>query len=180
MLFLSFLLPLAASKTLRATIFKDVGQTTISVSGTILITQASASDTATIAVSVSGLPPNTQHGYHIHNGVVTGNNCTTSGPHFNPLNKTHGAPTDTERHVGDLGNFQTDASGNANFQVQDSIVTLFGDIAVDTRRAIVIHADPDDLGRGTAANSKSTGNAGARLGCGNFETIADGGGSGKC
>jgi Cu/Zn superoxide dismutase len=33
-------------------------------------------------------------------------------------------------------------------------------------RAVVVHADSDDLGRGGHELSKTTGNAGARIGCG--------------
>lgn len=33
-------------------------------------------------------------------------------------------------------------------------------------RGIVVHADRDDLGRGNFEDSKTTGHAGARLGCG--------------
>ena len=32
-------------------------------------------------------------------------------------------------------------------------------------RAIIVHKDPDDLGKGGDAESKKTGNAGARIGC---------------
>jgi Cu/Zn superoxide dismutase len=44
----------------------------------------------------------------------------------NPHGKTHGAPADEERHVGDLGNFKTDAEGNSVGTVQDKLIKLFG------------------------------------------------------
>lgn len=44
----------------------------------------------------------------------------------NPFGKPHGAPTDADRHVGDLGNFKTDAEGNANGAMQDKLVKLIG------------------------------------------------------
>ena len=44
----------------------------------------------------------------------------------NPFSKEHGAPTDENRHVGDLGNFKTDAQGNSKGSVTDSQVKLIG------------------------------------------------------
>lgn len=51
-------------------------------------------------------------------------------PLVNPFSKTHGAPTDSERHVGDLGNFKTDSQGNAEGSITDEQVKLIGQESV--------------------------------------------------
>lgn len=48
----------------------------------------------------------------------------------NPFSKTHGAPEDEERHVGDLGNFKTDGQGNAKNTITDKHIKLFGEHSV--------------------------------------------------
>jgi len=48
----------------------------------------------------------------------------------NPHSKTHGAPSDDERHVGDLGNFKTDGQGNAQGSVTDKLIKLIGSESV--------------------------------------------------
>ena len=44
----------------------------------------------------------------------------------NPHGKTHGAPDDEIRHVGDLGNFATDGQGNAQGTITDRLIKLIG------------------------------------------------------
>ena len=44
----------------------------------------------------------------------------------NPHSKTHGAPSDEERHVGDMGNFKTDGQGNAKGSMEDKLIKLIG------------------------------------------------------
>ena len=44
----------------------------------------------------------------------------------NPHSKEHGAPSDENRHAGDLGNFTTDAQGNAQGTVTDKLIKLIG------------------------------------------------------
>ena len=44
----------------------------------------------------------------------------------NPHSKTHGAPTDEVRHVGDLGNMKTDGQGNAKGTTTDKLIKLIG------------------------------------------------------
>lgn len=83
----------------------------------------------------------------------------------NPHNKEHGAPDDSNRHVGDLGNFETDGQGNAKGSVSDKFIKLIGPESV-LGRTIVVHAGTDDLGQGGDEESKKTGNAGGRPACG--------------
>lgn len=86
-------------------------------------------------------------------------------PTVNPHNKTHGAPEDSERHVGDLGNFKTDGQGNGKGSIKDSLVKLIGPQSV-LGRTVVVHSGTDDLGKGGNEESKKTGNAGTRPACG--------------
>ncbi|XP_062168080.1 superoxide dismutase [Cu-Zn] 2 [Alnus glutinosa] len=113
---------------------------------------------------ITGLSPGF-HGFHIHAFGDTTNGCNSTGPHFNPLKKDHGAPTDKERHAGDLGNIFAGPDGVAEVSITDKQILLTGPHSI-LGRAVVVHADPDDLGRGGHELSKTTGNAGARVGCG--------------
>ncbi len=53
----------------------------------------------------------------------------------------------------------------AKVDITDKLVSLTGDHSV-IGRSLVVHKDEDDLGLGNHADSKTTGNAGARLACG--------------
>ena len=85
--------------------------------------------------------------------------------HLNPYNKTHGCPGQTERHVGDLGNLYTDNNGKANYSFEDNIIKLRGSKANILGRGLIIHADPDDCGKGGNEASLKNGNAGKRIAC---------------
>ena len=85
------------------------------------------------------------------------------GGHYNPDSVDHGDIN--EGHVGDLGNITADESGMAKFTIEAKRVDLLGDRSV-VGRGIVVHAGPDDLGKGGDAESLKTGNAGDRLACG--------------
>ncbi|KZV37902.1 superoxide dismutase [Dorcoceras hygrometricum] len=113
---------------------------------------------------ISGLSPGL-HAFHIHAHGDTTNGCISTGPHFNPLKKDHGSPADEERHAGDLGNIVAGSDGVAEISITDKQIPLSGEHSI-LGRAVVVHADPDDLGRGGHELSKTTGNAGARVGCG--------------
>ncbi|KAI9657421.1 MAG: Superoxide dismutase [Cu-Zn] [Bathelium mastoideum] len=135
------------------------------IGGTVHFEQESESGPTTISWNITGHDPNAERGMHVHAFGDNTNGCTSAGPHFNPQNKTHGAPSDAERHVGDLGNFKTDGQGSAQGSVQDKLVQLIGPQSV-LGRTIVVHAGTDDLGKGGNEESKKTGNAGGRPACG--------------
>lgn len=128
------------------------------------IWQASESSPVTVSGEISGLKPG-KHGFHIHEFGDNTNGCMSAGPHFNPEKKEHGAPDAAIRHVGDLGNIEADASGVAKISITDKFISLNGANNI-LGRTVVVHADIDDLGLGGHELSKTTGNAGGRLGCG--------------
>lgn len=77
---------------------------------------------------------------------------------------SHGGPNDRIRHVGDLGNIES-RNNVAYINIEDHIISLSGDHNI-IGRAVVVHAMIDDLGKTDHRDSKTTGNAGARLACG--------------
>ncbi|TFY76042.1 hypothetical protein EWM64_g7970 [Hericium alpestre] len=136
-----------------------------SVSGTVTFEQASKSGPVTVIGDLRGLDASAERGFHIHQLGDATNGCISAGPHFNPHGKNHGAPTDSERHAGDLGNIESDRSGVAKFTIKDEQITLNGPLSL-IGRTVVLHAGTDDLGKGNNEESLKTGNAGGRAACG--------------
>lgn len=96
------------------------------MSGTVTFTQESESAPTTISYEITGNDANAKRGMHIHEFGDNTNGCTSAGPHFNPFKKNHGAPEDAERHVGDLGNIETNAEGVAKGTIHDKLISLIG------------------------------------------------------
>ncbi|CAD5216944.1 unnamed protein product [Bursaphelenchus xylophilus] len=135
------------------------------VSGVVWFTQKDGG--VQVDGEIKGLTPG-KHGFHVHQWGDRTNGCISAGPHFNPFKKTHAGPQDSDRHAGDLGNVEADASGVAKFSFVDKVISLSGETNV-VGRSLVIHAGEDDLGRGQGdkkEESLKTGNAGARAACG--------------
>ena len=85
--------------------------------------------------------------------------------HFNPYGKTHGCPGSKNRHVGDLGNLETNATGTSHYKMRDNMIKLRGNKANILGRGLIIHADEDDCGLGEDEASLKTGNSGKRIAC---------------
>lgn len=112
-----------------------------------------------VRIDLIGLRPGS-HGFHIHEkGDCSAPDASSAGEHFNPTEMPHGGPDAERRHAGDLGNVVADDSGKARVSRLDGQLSLEGPASI-VGRAVVVHADPDDLA------SQPSGNAGARVGCG--------------
>ncbi|MEO8152524.1 MAG: superoxide dismutase family protein [Rhizobacter sp.] len=126
--------------------------------GTVWLTQEG--DHVVVRVSVSGLMPNREHGFHVHEkGDCSAPDGSSAGGHFNPAGKPHGAPG-AEHHAGDMPSLKADGSGNANttFEIRG---VLLGTGATDLMgKGLIVHADPDDYA------TQPTGNSGKRIACG--------------
>ena len=132
-----------------------------SVKGTILFKQSAGQPTLIVG-KIQGLEPG-KHGFHIHEYGDLSDGCDSAGAHYNPDNVKHG---DVKKgHVGGLGNVVAGTDGVADLTIVAERVDLLGDRSV-VGRAVVIHKDEDDLGKGGDAESLKTGNAGDRLACG--------------
>jgi Cu-Zn family superoxide dismutase len=117
-------------------------------------------DDVQVTAQVSGLKPNQAHGFHAHEkGDCSSGDGMSTGGHFNPLGKPHGAQ-DGEHHAGDFPALQADASGRATASFVLHGVSLGSGPTDLLGRGLIVHAAPDDY------TTQPTGNSGARIACG--------------
>lgn len=126
------------------------------VSGTVTFTPE-AKGKVKVTARVTGLEPNTKHGFHVHQyGDLSSPKGKATGGHFNPESHDHALPAKEVRHAGDFGNLEANAKGVAELElVVDNITLVHGKDAI-LGRGVIVHAKPDDGGQ-------PTGNAGARI-----------------
>jgi superoxide dismutase, Cu-Zn family len=135
------------------------------VKGQVRFTEDLENNCVHIDLDLQGLKPNFQHGFHVHEYGDLSDGCESMCNHFNPYGKSHGGKESRERHVGDLGNIQTDSQGRSKYRMTDSIIKLRGTKSNIIGRGLIIHADTDDLGLGGNEASLKNGNAGKRIAC---------------
>ena len=128
------------------------------LNGTITLTEQDDQAGLTVKANINGLSPG-KHGFHIHEHA----NCNTqggknAGGHFNPHHVTHGSPTSSTQHLGDLGNLMADHTGHAYLTAHNKQLSFSEQHAIGGR-SFIIHQAPDDF------VSQPTGNAGGRIAC---------------
>jgi Cu-Zn family superoxide dismutase len=128
------------------------------VSGSATFVQVG--DKVRVTASISGLKPNGEYGFHIHEAgdCSSGDGMSAKG-HFNPQGKPHAHAGTSERHAGDLPSLNSDASGNAALSAELDIITVTAGPTSIVGRGLIVHIQPDDF------KTQPTGNAGARTAC---------------
>jgi len=127
------------------------------VTGTVTFTQLPDGKVKVVA-DITGLPPNSTHGFHIHEkGDLSAADLSSAGGHYNPEGHPHAGPTQWPRHAGDFGNISSDANGNAHLELTVDNISLGGAKNDVIGKAVIVHAKADDL------KSQPTGDAGGRV-----------------
>lgn len=113
-----------------------------------------------VAGRISGLKPNAEHGFHVHEkGDCSSGDGMSAGGHFNPGGKGHGHHAGAERHAGDMPNLKADANGNVEFRFDVPGITIGSGAADIVGKGLIVHRDPDDY------KTQPAGNAGPRIAC---------------
>jgi Cu-Zn family superoxide dismutase len=117
-------------------------------------------DGVQVQARITGLKPNSEHGFHIHEkGDCSAPDGTSTGGHFNPHGAPHG-PQDAAHHAGDMPALKADANGVAEARFVLKGVSVGSGAADIVGRGVIVHAKPDDY------KTQPTGDAGGRIACG--------------
>lgn len=144
-----------AGPTATAQLAPTKGNTT---SGTVTFTQSG--NAVVVAGEVRGLAPGKEHGFHVHDkGDCSSGDGMSTGGHFNPTGKAHGAHDHGESHAGDLVSLVAGASGVAKFSYTSKSISVGSGVTDVIGRGLIVHRDPDDF------KTQPTGNSGPRIAC---------------
>ena len=126
--------------------------------GTVTFVQSG--DVVKVSGSITGLKPNAEHGFHVHEkGDCSSGDGMSTGGHFNPTAKPHGSHGAGEHHTGDLPSLKADKYGVAAFSFVSKSISVGGPMTDIVGKGLIVHRDPDDY------KTQPTGNAGPRLAC---------------
>lgn len=122
-----------------------------------MVTFKRAENGSSISAEINGLSAG-NHGFHIHQyGDCSAPDGTSAGGHFNPEGMEHSARDAEKRHVGDMGNIESEGEKTiTTLNYVDSNISLEEIVG----RGVIIHAGEDDL------TSQPSGAAGSRIACG--------------
>lgn len=120
----------------------------------------SMKDGVLITGTVTGLAPNSVHGFHIHEKGSCADAGKAAGGHFNPSAGVHGHPSSPNSHAGDMPNITANSKGIAKINYLNTKVSLTPGTANNVhQRSLILHAKADDY------QSQPAGNSGDRIAC---------------
>ena len=128
------------------------------VKGVVRFTPAGSGGGVKVHAEITGLEPNSKHGFHIHEKAdLSAPDLASAGGHFNPTMHKHGGPQGDMRHGGDLGNLTADASGKAAYEATIAGITIDDPKTGVVGHSVIVHEKPDDL------KTDPSGSSGARI-----------------
>jgi len=128
------------------------------VSGTVNFIQRD--NKVVVNVDIQGLPPSTEHGFHVHEkGDCSSGDGMSTGGHFNPTAKEHAAHAAMNHHAGDLPSLTSDLSGRVKLSFESTSFSVVSGETSVVGRGLIVHRDADDY------KTQPTGNSGPRVAC---------------